>query len=84
MDYTNDEVKTKTGDICIPDNGTMYTILKYKSYFSYLKPTKVIINTISGPVDLIEGTSKASFIWNKVFHKRRFVFTKIQKKFVEF
>ena len=62
MDYSNDEVKTKTGDICIPDSGTTHTILKHKRYFSDLKPTKAIINTISGPVDLIEGTGKASFI----------------------
>ena len=53
MDYT--------GDICIPDSGTTHTILKCEKYFSYLKPTKAIINTISGPADLIEGTGKASF-----------------------
>jgi len=62
MDYSNDEVKTKTREICIPDSGTTHTILKHKRYFSELKPTKAIINTISGPVDLIEGTGKASFI----------------------
>ena len=44
------------------NSGTIHTILKHKRYFSNLKPTKVIINTISGHVDLIEGTGKASFI----------------------
>ena len=62
MDYSNDEVKTKTGDICIPDSGTTHTILKHKRYFSDLKSTKAIINTISGHIDLIEGTGKARFI----------------------
>ena len=62
MDYTNDKVKIKTGDICIPDSGTTHTILKHKRYFSDLKPTKTIINIISCPVELIEGTDKASFI----------------------
>ena len=62
MDYSNDELKTKTGDICIPDSGTTHNILKHKRYFSDLKSTKAIINIISGPIDLIEGTGKASFI----------------------
>ena len=62
MNYSNNQVKTKTGDICIPDNGTTHTILKHKRYFSDSKPTKVIINTISGLVDLIKGTGKGSFI----------------------
>ena len=86
MDYSNDEVKTKSGEICIPDSGTTHTILKHKRYFSELKPTKAIINTISGPVDLIEGTGKASFILpNGInFFIKDVFFTKIQKKFVEF
>ena len=62
MNYSNDEFKIKTGDICIPDSGTTHTILKHKKYFSDLKPTKAIINTISGSVHLIEGTGKTSFI----------------------
>ena len=36
MDYSNDEVKTKIGDICIPDSDTTHTILKHKRYFSDL------------------------------------------------
>ena len=60
-DSSNDEVKTKSGEICIPDSGTTHTILKYKRYFSNLKTTKVI-NTISGLVHLIEESGKTSFI----------------------
>ena len=44
MDYTNDRVKIKIGDICIPDSGTTHIIRKDKRYFSDLKPTKEIIN----------------------------------------
>ena len=62
MDYSNDEVKTKTGDICILDSHTTHIILKHKRYFSDLKSTKAIINTISCPIDLIEGINKGSFI----------------------
>ena len=62
MDYSNDEVKSKTEDICIPDSGTTHTFLKYKRYFSDLKLIKTIINTLSSPADLIERTGKASFI----------------------
>ena len=54
--------KIKTGDICIPYSGATHTILKHKRYFSDLKPTKTIFNTISDYVDLIKGTDKGSFI----------------------
>jgi hypothetical protein len=46
-------------DICIPDSGTAHTILKSKKYFTKIFPTKGVINTISGPADLIEGTGNA-------------------------
>lgn len=49
-------------DICIPDNGTTLTILKSKKYFTKIFSTKGVINTISGPADLIEGTSNVKFI----------------------
>ena len=61
MDYEGATFKDNAGDICIPDSGTTHTILKHKKYFSELKPTKAVVNTISGPVDLIEGTGKSSF-----------------------
>ena len=62
MDHiTNGTIsKANLGDICIPDSRTTHTILKHKKYFSDLKSTKVGVN-ISGPTDLIEGTSKANF-----------------------
>lgn len=50
------------GDICIPDSGTTHTILKNKTYFTEISPTKSVINTISGPADLIEGSGNAMFI----------------------
>ncbi|GAA0169529.1 hypothetical protein LIER_23992 [Lithospermum erythrorhizon] len=43
-------------DICISDSGMIYTILKSKKYFVDIRPTKAVINTISGPADLIEET----------------------------
>ena len=48
MKHTNDggDVEVNTGNICILDSGTTHTVLKHKKYFSNLKPTKVIINTI--------------------------------------
>ena len=52
----------RLGDICIPDSGTTHTILKSKKYFTVLKSTKAVINTISGPADLIEGTGTANFL----------------------
>lgn len=49
-------------DICIPDSGTTHTIIKSKKYFIKIFPTKGVINTISGPADLIEGTGNAMFM----------------------
>ena len=49
-------------EVCIPDSGTTHTILRDKRYFLELKPTKTIVNTISGPVDLIKGCGKAQFL----------------------
>jgi len=49
-------------DICIPDSGTTHTILKSKKYFNKIFPTKGVINTISSPADLIEGTGNAMFM----------------------
>jgi len=49
-------------DICIPDSGTTHTILKSKKYFTKIFPTKGAINTISGPVYLIEGTCNDMFM----------------------
>ena len=42
-------------DICIPN-------LKCRKYFTEINPTKGVINTISGPADLIEGTCNALFM----------------------
>lgn len=56
------EYKVNVWDYCIPDSITTHTILKQKKYFLNLKATKTIVNTISGPVNLIERTGKASFI----------------------
>lgn len=40
----------------VADNVTTHTILQNKKYFSNLNLIKVNMNTISSPVDLIEGT----------------------------
>ena len=82
MEHTNDgaDVEVNTGDICILDSGTTHTILKHKKYFSDLKSTKAIINTISGPIDLIEGYGKANIILpngTKLFVNDALFFTKI-------
>ena len=87
MDYTNDGAKFNTKDICIPDSGTTHTILKHKRYFSDLKLTKTIINTISGLVDLNEGTGKASFILpngTKIFIKDVLFLPKFKRNLLSF
>ena len=44
------------GEICLADNATIHTILRNKRYFFNLNIIKANVNTISGPIDLIEGT----------------------------
>jgi len=62
MDHITNGMVSKANlrDICIPNSGTTHTILKQKKKFSHLKSTKVIVNTISGPIDLIEWTGKTN------------------------
>lgn len=63
MDHNANGTKSKKRirEICIPDSGTTHTILRQKRYFSDIKPKRIFVNTISGPVDVIEGAGKANF-----------------------
>ena len=51
-----------TGDICLADCATTYSILQQKKYFSQLTLAPSNVTTISGPVNLIEGSSRATII----------------------
>ena len=53
------------GEICLADSAITHTILRNKMYFLNLNLIKVNVNTISGPVDLIEGTGRAMIILAK-------------------
>ena len=50
------------GDTCLADSATTHTILRESKYFLELVLIQVKINTISGPVDLIEGSGRASIL----------------------
>ena len=63
--------KKRIREICIPYwNNAHYSKTK-KRYFSNIKPTRIIVKTISGPADMIEGTGGKLYVaeWNKIFHK---------------
>ena len=60
MDCT--QHKDNIRDLCIPDSGTIHTILKNIDYFSEIKPTKTVVKIILGLVDLIEGIGKTKFM----------------------
>ena len=64
MDHNNSLVnfKVKDGDICLVDSTTTYTILCNKKYLFKLTLSKASVNTILGPVDLIESSGKANMI----------------------
>ena len=50
------------GDTCLVDCATTYTILLDKKYFSNLTLVQSNVNTISGPIDLIKGSIRATII----------------------
>jgi hypothetical protein len=52
-------------DLCLADSCTTHTILRYKKYFQYLILNKANINTISGSLNLIEGSGRANIILPK-------------------
>ena len=51
-----------TGDICLADCATTHSILQQKKYFSQLTLAPTNVTTISGPVNLINGSDKATII----------------------
>ena len=53
---------TSNVDACFADCVTTHTILRDKKYFSNISLVKSNVNTISGPVDLIQGSERATII----------------------
>ena len=50
------------GDACLLDYATTHTILHDKKYFSNLTLVSLNVQTISGPVDLIKGSKRATIV----------------------
>ena len=53
---------TSNVDACLADYATTHTILCDKKYFSNISLVKSNVNTISGPVDLVQGSEIATII----------------------
>ena len=53
------------GDACLADCGTTHTILRDKKYFSNFTLAQSNVHTISGPINLIKGSDKATIILPK-------------------
>ena len=49
-------------DACLVDCTTTHTILRDKKYFSYLTLVTFNVQTISGSVDLIKGSKRATIV----------------------
>ena len=56
---------SSVGDACLADCATTHTILRDKKYFSNFTLAQSNVHTISGPVDLIKGSIKATIILPK-------------------
>lgn len=48
--------------MCLPDSGTTHTILSNKNFFSSVTLRKSNIQTISSPVEIIDGSRNATII----------------------
>ena len=53
---------SSVGDACLADCATTHTILRDKKYFSNFTLAQSNVHTISGPVNLIKGSSKATIL----------------------
>ena len=53
------------GDVCLADCATTHIFLHDKKYFSNFTLAQSNVHTISGPVNLIKGSSKATIILPK-------------------
>ena len=53
------------GDACLVDCATSHMILRGKKYFSNFTLAQSNVHTISGPVNLIKGSGKATIILPK-------------------
>ena len=56
---------SSVGDACLADYATTHTILRDKKYFSNFTLAQSNVHTISGPVNLIKGSEKATIILPK-------------------
>ena len=56
---------SSVGDACLADCATTHTILRDKKYFSNFTLAQSNVHTISGPVNLIKSSSKATIILPK-------------------
>ena len=52
-------------NFCLAESTTTHTILKDKKYFQNLTLIKVMVNTISGSSNIIEGSGRAKFMLPK-------------------
>ena len=56
---------SSVGDACLADCATTHTILRDKKYFSNFTLAQSNVHTISGPINLIKGSDKATIILPK-------------------
>ena len=57
-----DQLYAYVGNACLTDRATTHTILRDKKYFSNFTLAQSNVHTISGPVNLIKGSGKATII----------------------
>ena len=62
--------KINGGEICLADSATTHTILQDQKYFSHKTLVESNVNTISGPVGLIDGSRRATIMLpcGTIFH----------------
>ena len=62
--------KINGGEICLTDSATTHIILRNQKYLSHITLVKANVNTVSGLVDLIDGSGRATIMLpcGTIFH----------------
>ena len=78
---------TSNVDACLADYATTHTILCDKKYFSNISLVKSNVNTISGPVDLIQDSGRTTIILprgTKIHINDAFYYAKSKRNLLSF
>ena len=85
--HTSVHHTTSNVDACLADYATTHTILCDKKHFSNISLVKSNVNTILGPVDLIQGSRRTTIILpsgTKIYINDALYYVKFKRNLLSF